>query len=75
MSQLDHSTLALFWLISSLILAPLSVCGIFAISEFLHQRRAPRKDLRYLQRTVRHCRRTMGSDHAGQPADREPVAF
>lgn len=43
MSQLDQSTLAWLCLLAFVILAPLSVCGVFAVCERYHQRRARRK--------------------------------
>jgi hypothetical protein len=75
MFHLDDSTLAFFCFLSSIIVAPLTVCGVFAISEFFHQRRkTPRKDLQWLQRTLRRYRCTPAADPAVRRADSKTLS-
>lgn len=75
MSQIDDPTLVFFCFLGFVIAASLTVCGVFAIAEFLYQRRKRRgRHLRYLQRAVRHCRCTLAPEPAGRPAGRESVS-
>lgn len=39
MSQLDHTTVVFFCLLAFVILGPLTICAVFAVSEFFHERR------------------------------------
>ncbi len=75
MVQLDDPTLIFFCFLGFVIAASLTVCGVFAIAEFLYQRRKRTgRHLRYLQRAVRHCRCTLAPEPAGRPAGRESVS-
>ena len=54
MYQFDHSAMVFFWLLGFVILAPLAIFGVFAVSEFFHERRnRKKKHLRILQRAAR----------------------
>ena len=73
MSQLDDPTLVFFCFLGFVIVASLTVCGVFAIAEFLYQRRKRAgRHLRYLQRAVRRC--TLAPEPAGRPAGRESIS-
>lgn len=74
MSPIDHSSMGFLCFLGFLIVAPLAVCGVFAISEFFHRRRRRKsRHVRYLRRLALRCRPSRPVHHSGRLAEDDYV--
>jgi hypothetical protein len=63
---LDYTTIVLCW-IGLLVLAPLAVCGIFALRELRHRRRKPSKrHYQFLRRSANRWGRSRSDEDPGR---------
>lgn len=72
---LNYTTMVLCW-IGLLVLAPLAVCGVFALREFRRRRRrSSRRHYQYLRRSANRCTPSRPGEHPGRQPEGPSVHF